>query len=66
MLENISTFLGIYFTNMVEDSMEIFMDYFSVIVNTFESCLVPLGKFLKRCIETNIVLNWEKVHFIVR
>ncbi|XP_070029968.1 uncharacterized protein [Nicotiana sylvestris] len=38
----------VIFTDMVEDIMEVFMDDFSV------------------CIETNLVLNWEKCHFMVQ
>ncbi|XP_019255321.1 PREDICTED: uncharacterized protein LOC109233930, partial [Nicotiana attenuata] len=54
------------FTDMVEDIMEVFMDDFSVVGNSFEECLVNLTRVLKRCIETNLVLNWEKCHFMVQ
>ncbi|XP_019251443.1 PREDICTED: uncharacterized protein LOC109230391, partial [Nicotiana attenuata] len=53
------------FTDMVEDIMEVFVDDFSVVGNSFEECLVNLTRVLKRCIETNLVLNWEKCHFMV-
>ncbi|GKD06488.1 hypothetical protein Tco_1181462, partial [Tanacetum coccineum] len=46
--------------------MEVFMDDFSVFGNSFDHCLLNLEKMLKRCEETNLVLNWEKCHFMVR
>ena len=54
------------FSNMVEKSMEVFMDDFSVIGSTFYDCLHNLTLVLKRCMETNLVLNWEKCHFMER
>ncbi|XP_075092337.1 uncharacterized protein LOC142172583 [Nicotiana tabacum] len=54
------------FTNMIEEIMEVFMDDFSVVGNSFNDCLVNLRRVLKRCIETNLVLNWEKCHFMVQ
>ena len=54
------------FLDMVEKSIEIFMDDFSVIGSTFDECLRNLTMVLKRRIETNLVLNWEKCHFMVR
>ena len=53
-------------SNMVEKSIEIFMDGFSVIGSSFDECLENLGLVLKRCMETNLVLKWEKCHFMVR
>ena len=54
------------FSIMVEKSIEVFMDDFFVIGSTFDSCLHNLTLVLKRCMETNLVLNWEKGHFMVR
>nr|GEV92202.1 reverse transcriptase domain-containing protein [Tanacetum cinerariifolium] len=34
--------------------------------DSFSSCLTNLDKMLKRCEETNLVLNWEKCHFMCR
>ncbi|GKD47541.1 hypothetical protein Tco_1276517 [Tanacetum coccineum] len=48
------------------DSMEVFMDDFSVFGSSFDHCLKNLEKMLKRCEEANLVLNWEKCHFMVR
>nr|GEV86145.1 DNA-directed DNA polymerase [Tanacetum cinerariifolium] len=42
------------------------MDDFSIFGQSFESCLGQLECVLKRCIETNLVLSWEKSHFMVR
>ena len=42
------------------------MDDFSVFGPSFESCLKNLEMVLQRCVETNLVLNWEKCHFMVR
>ena len=32
---------------------------------SFEKCLINLETVLHRCIEKNLVLNWEKCHFMV-
>ncbi|CAJ2647238.1 unnamed protein product [Trifolium pratense] len=54
------------FSDMMEDTMEVFMDDFSVFGKSFDFCLSNLNDVLKRCISTNLVLNWEKCHFMVR
>ncbi|GKC36001.1 putative nucleotidyltransferase, ribonuclease H [Tanacetum coccineum] len=54
------------FHDMVEDFMEVFMDDFSVFGNSFYCCLANLDRMLFRCEETNLVLNWEKCHFMVK
>nr|GEU38277.1 reverse transcriptase domain-containing protein [Tanacetum cinerariifolium] len=46
--------------------MEVFMDDFSVFGNSFQSCLSNLKKMLKRYEDTNLCLNWEKSHFMVK
>nr|GEV32848.1 reverse transcriptase domain-containing protein [Tanacetum cinerariifolium] len=46
--------------------MEVFMDDFSVFGNSFQTCLSHLEKMLKRCEDTNLHLNWEKSHFMVK
>jgi hypothetical protein len=50
---------------MIEKYMEVFMDDFSVFGKSFDDCLNNLGAALKRCVETNLVLNWEKCNFMV-
>nr|GFB61051.1 retrovirus-related Pol polyprotein from transposon 17.6 [Tanacetum cinerariifolium] len=42
------------------------MDEFSVFRNSFENCLSRLDKMLQRCEDTNLSLNWEKSHFMVK
>nr|GEX08260.1 hypothetical protein [Tanacetum cinerariifolium] len=54
------------FHDMIEKTMEVFMDDFSVFGNSFQTCISHLEKMLKRCEETNIYLNWEKSHFMVK
>nr|GEU93313.1 reverse transcriptase domain-containing protein [Tanacetum cinerariifolium] len=54
------------FHDMVEKTMEIFMFDFSVFGNSFENCLSRLDKMLQRCEDTNLSLNWEKNHFMVK
>ncbi|GKA45985.1 reverse transcriptase domain-containing protein [Tanacetum coccineum] len=54
------------FHDMIEETMEVFMDDFSVFGDFFSSCLSHLDKMLKRCKDTNLVLNWEKCHFMVK
>ncbi|RVW91565.1 Retrovirus-related Pol polyprotein from transposon 17.6 [Vitis vinifera] len=44
----------------------IFMDDITVYGGTFEECLINLEAVLHRCIEKDLVLNWEKCHFMVR
>lgn len=50
---------------MVEKFLEVFMDDFSVFGDSFDCCLDHLALILKRCQETNLVLNWKKCHFMV-
>jgi hypothetical protein len=50
---------------MVERFLEIFMDDFSVFGDSFDDCLTNLEKVLNRCEQKNLVLNWEKCHFMV-
>ncbi|RDX82438.1 Retrovirus-related Pol polyprotein from transposon 17.6, partial [Mucuna pruriens] len=53
------------FSNLLQDCIEVFMDDFMVYADSFETCLSNLSKVLKRCINTNLVLNFEKCHFMV-
>ena len=55
------------FGELVEDVMEeVFMDEFFIFGATFDGCLDNLKRVLQRCEETNLVLNWEKCHFMVK
>ncbi|GKE91291.1 reverse transcriptase domain-containing protein, partial [Tanacetum coccineum] len=47
------------YTDSISHRVEIFGDSFS-------TCLSHLDKMLKRCEDTNLVLNWEKSHFMVK
>ena len=51
---------------MVERFLEIFMDDLSVFGSSFEECLHSLMLVLVGCKEKNLVLNWEKCHFMVK
>lgn len=42
------------------------MDDFSVFGKSFKECLEHLKKVLQRCEDTNLVLNWEKCHFMIQ
>ncbi|GJT42219.1 reverse transcriptase domain-containing protein [Tanacetum coccineum] len=54
------------FHDMIEKTMEVFMDDFLVFGDSFSTCLSHLDKMLKWCEDTNLVLNWEKSHFMVK
>jgi hypothetical protein len=52
-------------SELIENVMEVFMDDFSVYGKTFMDFLANLDKLLKRCQMADLVLNWEKCHFMV-
>ena len=54
------------FSDIVEDTLEVFMDDFSVVGDSFDDCLENLSNTLQRCEEFNLVLNWEKCHVMVK
>ena len=45
------------FSYMVKKTIDVFMDDFSVLGNSFDNCLENLRSVLVRCEETNLVLN---------
>nr|GEY85538.1 reverse transcriptase domain-containing protein [Tanacetum cinerariifolium] len=49
------------FHDMIEKTMEVFMDDFSAFENSFQSCLFYLEKMLKMCEDTNLCLNSRRV-----
>ncbi|RDX84771.1 Retrovirus-related Pol polyprotein from transposon 17.6, partial [Mucuna pruriens] len=53
------------FSDLLQEFMEVFMDDFTVYADSFDACLENLTKVLTRCIGTNLVLKFEKCHFIV-
>jgi hypothetical protein len=54
------------FSEFIEEIIEVFMDDFSFYGKTFMYCLANLDKVLTRCAEVDLVLNWEKCHFMVK
>nr|GEX53351.1 hypothetical protein [Tanacetum cinerariifolium] len=56
----------VIFHDMIEKTMEFFMDDFSIFEDSFSSCLSHLDTMLQWCEDTNLVLNWEKCHFMVK
>ncbi|GJT23705.1 reverse transcriptase domain-containing protein [Tanacetum coccineum] len=54
------------FQDMILESVEVFMDDFSVLGNSFDTCLNNLNKMLQHCKDAHLVLNWEKCHFMVK
>ena len=54
--------LSVFF-DMIEKNIKVFMDDFSMFGKSFDQCLFHLDVILKRCTETNLILNWEKCHF---
>jgi hypothetical protein len=53
------------FFDMVERFLKIFMDDFSIFGSSFVVCVHYLTLVLVRFKENNLVLNWEKCHFMV-
>ena len=47
------------FLNMVKQTLKIFMDDFSIFKESYDDCLHNIENVLKRCEETNLVLNWK-------
>ncbi|GJU22805.1 reverse transcriptase domain-containing protein [Tanacetum coccineum] len=45
------------FHDMIEESVEVFMEDFSVFGNSFDNCLNNLDKMLQRCKDAHLVLN---------
>ena len=54
------------FSDFLGDSLEVFMDDFSIFGNDLDSCLAQLTEILEVCARKRLVLGWEKSHFMVR
>ncbi|GAB2277746.1 hypothetical protein Dimus_039242 [Dionaea muscipula] len=54
------------FSDLVEKTIEVFMDDFSVYGSLFSECLTNLDRVLQHCVETDLVLNFETCHFMVQ
>ncbi|GJR21012.1 reverse transcriptase domain-containing protein [Tanacetum coccineum] len=59
-------YMLVIFHDMIEESVKVFMDDFSVFGNSFDTFLNNLDKMLQRCKDAHLVLNWEKCHFMVK
>nr|GEX47065.1 reverse transcriptase domain-containing protein [Tanacetum cinerariifolium] len=55
-----------YLEDIIKETMEVFLDGFSVFGDSFSSFLSHLGTMLQRCEDTNLDLNWEKCHCMVK
>ena len=55
--------MALIFSDMVGEIIEVFMDEFLVIEDSFSLCFHNLSLVLKRCRDNNLVLNWEKCYF---
>nr|GEX83765.1 reverse transcriptase domain-containing protein [Tanacetum cinerariifolium] len=54
------------FHDMIEQTMEVSMDDFSVFGNSFSTCLTNLERMIKWYEDTKPALNWEKIYFMVK
>jgi hypothetical protein len=54
------------FSNMVEQIIEVFMNDFFIFRTSFNDCLAKLAMVLEHCEKANLLLNWEKYHFMVK
>nr|GEW19429.1 reverse transcriptase domain-containing protein [Tanacetum cinerariifolium] len=54
------------FHDMIEESIEVFMNNFSIFRSSFDHCLNNLDKMLPCCKDAHLVLNLEKCHFMVK
>ena len=53
-------------SDFIGESMEVFMDDFSVFGPSFDACLEHLTQILDVCVKKCLILSWEKSHFMVR
>jgi hypothetical protein len=54
------------FSEFIEKIVEVFMDDIFVYGKTLMDCLANLDKVLMRCAKVDLVLDWEKCHFMVK
>nr|GEY95811.1 reverse transcriptase domain-containing protein [Tanacetum cinerariifolium] len=52
--------------DMIEESVKVFMDDFSIFGSSFNHCLNNLDKMLQHCKDAHLILNWEKFHFMLK
>lgn len=65
-LETFQHCLMYFFSDMNEDSIEMFMDYLSLVGDSFDSPLDNYVKVIKIFADGNMVLNVKKLHFILK
>ena len=53
-------------SDFIGESLEVFMDDFSVFGPSFDVCLEHLMRILDVCVKKCLVLSWEKSHFMDR
>lgn len=51
--------------DFIKSIIEVFIDDFTVYGYSFDNCFSGLALMLERCIETNLILNQEKYHFML-
>nr|GEU36898.1 reverse transcriptase domain-containing protein [Tanacetum cinerariifolium] len=56
----------VIFHDMIEESVEVFMDDFSIFGDSFNKYLNNIDKMLQLCKDAYLVLNWKKCHFMVK
>lgn len=54
------------FYDMMENCIEVFMNDFSIFGSNYDVFLSNLNVVLKICIDTNLILKWEKCHFMIK
>ena len=55
----------VYFSDLLNDCLEIFMDDFTPYGDAFEMALVNLERIMERCEQTNVALSTEKFHMMM-
>lgn len=63
---DISKVYGEHFSVLLEKGIEVFMYDFTVYGKNLEQCLGHLKQTLIRCVQSDLVLNYKKCHFMVR
>ena len=54
------------FCDLIRESLEVFVDDFSIFRPSFDMCLEHLTRILDVCVKKHLVLSWGKSHFMVR
>ena len=54
-----------FFSNLLKDSLEIFMDDFTSYGDAFETTLVNMEKVFEWCVQNNVALSIEKCHMMM-